>query len=340
MSTYGSENNSAIPSRRAYRQAQQAQDHTQKRQFGGPSERSELSTSTTEFPTRSRAARRQSGEVLGTPVHATENRELPAESSWTRSIRGSLLVALAAATVIVPVSGMVTPGGSQANAAPVSTPAWADTIESKIDAAEATALRSKPAAAARAAVREQLQDNERCLKVAASANGTRTALVKPDATEAKDDFLFWPLSRGTYRIASGYGMRVNPVLGIYRLHAGVDMAGAAGTPIHSVADGVVKRVSWDSGLGYSAEIYHPSRNITTVYGHMISGSSNLRVGQEVSAGDQVGLLGSTGNSTGPHLHFEVHRGNDADNHSATEPMSWMKSSKAIFLDEREAMKQC
>ncbi|AOZ72487.1 hypothetical protein BK816_03575 [Boudabousia tangfeifanii] len=254
-----------------------------------------------------------------------------------RSVRSLMVGALGFATVVVPLSGFISP--EVANQAKIKrAQSWADILQSKVQAAEALSLRSDPAAATRAAVREQLEA-DKCLKTDSSANGVRTALTeKPEEPVGQD--LFWPLARGTYRLSSGFGMRVNPVLGIYRLHAGIDMAGGAGTPITSAADGIVSRVGWISGLGYSVAIYHPTQNVTTVYGHMISGSSPLHQGQELKAGDFVGKLGSTGNSTGPHLHFEVHRGKDDNDGSAVEPLSWMKNNGAIYSDEAKAEPSC
>ena len=105
-----------------------------------------------------------------------------------------------------------------------------------------------------------------------------------------------------FRLTSGYGMRVHPILGGRRKHDGVDLASPIGTPVHATADGTVERASWFGGYGLCVEIDHGA-NLETRYGHM----SRLAVaeGQFVHKGDVIGYVGSTGRSTGPHLHYEV-----------------------------------
>ena len=240
---------------------------------------------------------------------------------WRGAAKAAALGALALVTVVLPLTGAIQPDSARAS---VSDFDLSSLSHSNIQSGDADDLRSHPGAAARAAIRSQLGPEQRCLAVGSSANGVRTALVKPESLTVQS--LIWPLNQNQYHLSSGFGMRLNPVLGTYMLHAGVDMAGSIGSPIMSVADGKVLRVGWDSGLGYSVEIYHPKLNFTTVYGHMVSGSSPLKVGQTVRLGQMIGHLGSTGNSTGPHLHFEVHPGGrDSNPGSAVEPLSWMKS---------------
>ncbi|MET8758748.1 M23 family metallopeptidase [Lentzea sp. NPDC004782] len=95
---------------------------------------------------------------------------------------------------------------------------------------------------------------------------------------------------------SGYGARWNAV------HLGIDIAGPIGTPIYSVADGVVKEAGPASGFGYWVCVEHADGTIT-VYGHVDTYS--VRAGQRVKAGEQIARMGNRGQSTGPHLHFEV-----------------------------------
>ncbi len=103
-------------------------------------------------------------------------------------------------------------------------------------------------------------------------------------------------------MTSGYGMRVHPVLGVRRGHRGIDLASPVGTPIHAAADGVISRADWFSTYGLFVSIEHGGQ-IQTRYGHM--SRLNVAAGQAVHKGDIIGYVGSTGRSTGPHLHYEV-----------------------------------
>lgn len=103
-------------------------------------------------------------------------------------------------------------------------------------------------------------------------------------------------------LTSGYGMRIHPVLGGRRAHNGIDLSRPTGTPIHATADGVVGRADWFSGYGLFVSLEHGG-NIETRYGHM--SRLNVAAGQTVKKGDIIGYVGSTGRSTGPHLHYEV-----------------------------------
>ncbi len=104
-------------------------------------------------------------------------------------------------------------------------------------------------------------------------------------------------------ISSGYGYRRDPFTGRAAMHRGLDFRGGYGAPILAAADGRVSYVGYKSGYGRVVEITH-GNGMMTRYAHM---SRQLaRAGQEVTAGEQIGKIGSTGRSTGPHLHFEVH----------------------------------
>jgi murein DD-endopeptidase MepM/ murein hydrolase activator NlpD len=112
------------------------------------------------------------------------------------------------------------------------------------------------------------------------------------------------------RFTSGFGMRTNPVEGGRRAHKGVDLAGPTGTPIHAAADGVVGRADWFGGYGLYVALEHGG-NMETRYGHM--SRLNVAAGQRVHKGDVIGYIGSTGHSTGPHLHYEVRIAGEAVN---------------------------
>lgn len=106
----------------------------------------------------------------------------------------------------------------------------------------------------------------------------------------------------TFRTSSNFGMRSHPVIGGLRAHKGLDMAAPTGTPIYATADGLVSKAEWFGAYGNYVSIGHGG-DLETRYGHM----SRMAVssGQRVRKGDLIGYVGSTGRSTGPHLHYEV-----------------------------------
>ena len=105
------------------------------------------------------------------------------------------------------------------------------------------------------------------------------------------------------RIASGFGMRIDPVYGTPKMHKGLDFTAPQGTPIYATGDGIIK-VAGNSGDGYGnhVEINH-GYGYQTLYGHMVR--IKVRAGQKVKRGEIIGWVGSTGKSTGPHCHYEV-----------------------------------
>lgn len=127
-----------------------------------------------------------------------------------------------------------------------------------------------------------------------------------------------PLERAL--LTSDYGMRTHPVLGGRRSHKGVDLAAPSGTPVYATADGVVERADWFSSYGLFIRVEHGAE-LETRYAHL----SRLAVsaGDRVSKGDLIGYVGSTGRSTGPHLHYEVRVGGEAVN-----PMPYMVETRA------------
>ena len=109
------------------------------------------------------------------------------------------------------------------------------------------------------------------------------------------------------RITNGFGMRRHPILGYSKMHEGVDFAAPIGTPIIAAGDGVIVQKGWNGGYGHYVEIRH-NKEFATAYGHLSRYHANLQVGKRVRQGDVIGYIGSTGLSTGPHLHYEVLRG--------------------------------
>lgn len=134
-----------------------------------------------------------------------------------------------------------------------------------------------------------------------------------------------PLDRD--RMTSTFGMREHPILGGRRAHKGVDLAAPVGTPIYATADGKVSRASWFSGYGLFVSIEHGGE-LETRYGHM--SRINVADGQMVHKGDVIGFVGSTGNSTGPHLHYEVRVAGEAVN-----PLGYMQTGIASATSSNE-----
>lgn len=103
-------------------------------------------------------------------------------------------------------------------------------------------------------------------------------------------------------LTSGFGMRWHPVIGGRHQHKGVDLAEPVGSPVYATADGMVSRADWFSSYGLFISLEHGG-NIQTRYGHL--SRLNVAAGQAVHKGDLIGYVGTTGRSTGPHLHYEV-----------------------------------
>ncbi len=106
------------------------------------------------------------------------------------------------------------------------------------------------------------------------------------------------------RLSSSFGMRKHPIDGFNKMHRGTDFAAPKGTPIMASGDGVVTRAKWCGGGGNCIKIKHNS-SYQTVYAHMSKFASGIKVGTRVKQGQTIGYVGSTGKSTGPHLHYEV-----------------------------------
>lgn len=108
------------------------------------------------------------------------------------------------------------------------------------------------------------------------------------------------------RLSSGFGRRKHPVLGYHKMHKGVDFAAPSGTPIYAAGDGIVEKAEWWSSFGNYARIRH-NGELKTAYAHMKGFGKGIRKGVRVKQGQIIGYIGTTGRSTGPHLHYEVHK---------------------------------
>ena len=132
----------------------------------------------------------------------------------------------------------------------------------------------------------------------------------------------WPFP-GSVPIAGGFGPRVAPCAGCSSFHKGLDMNPGVGTPIRAVAGGVVRfATAYDNGgLGVHVIIDHriDGKLVSSLYGHMVQGSLAVHQGQTVGVGQRLGSVGTTGQSTGPHLHFEILLGGV----TPTDPHAWL-----------------
>ncbi|PZF80480.1 hypothetical protein C1I92_25775 [Jiangella anatolica] len=119
-------------------------------------------------------------------------------------------------------------------------------------------------------------------------------------------------------ITSPYGMRVHPLTGVYKLHSGTDFGASCGTAVYAAYPGTVESTGYEGAYGNRIEIAHTvdGMDVTTTYNHLSAYSTSP--GTTVAAGDLIGRVGTTGSSTGCHLHFEV-----LVNGSFTDPMSWL-----------------
>ena len=106
------------------------------------------------------------------------------------------------------------------------------------------------------------------------------------------------------RLSSSYGMRKHPIDGFNKMHRGTDFAAPMGTPIMASGDGIVVKAGWCGGGGNCIKIKH-NTVYQTVYAHMSKFATNIKSGTKVKQSQIIGYVGSTGKSTGPHLHYEV-----------------------------------
>jgi murein DD-endopeptidase MepM/ murein hydrolase activator NlpD len=120
------------------------------------------------------------------------------------------------------------------------------------------------------------------------------------APPARKGVLSWPVANPV--VTSEFGYRIHPIYGTRRLHAGIDIAANTGTPVMAAAAGTVITAGWMSGYGYTVVIDHGGA-LATLYAH--NSALSVSPGQQVARGQRIASAGSTGNSTGPHVHFEV-----------------------------------
>lgn len=143
------------------------------------------------------------------------------------------------------------------------------------------------------------------------------------------------------RMSSGFGMRRHPVLGYNKMHKGVDFAAPRGTPIYAAGNGVIEKAGRNGGYGNYIRIRH-NNNLKTAYAHMRKFAKGMSAGKRVTQGQIIGYVGTTGRSTGPHLHFEVLRNGKQVNPKSIKSSVGEKlagKSLKIFQQEMLAIKQ-
>lgn len=113
-----------------------------------------------------------------------------------------------------------------------------------------------------------------------------------------------------YRITSGYGYRIHPVYNVPKLHDGIDINTPANTPVYSVYGGIVSDARWVSGYGNYIQIEHKD-GLSSFYAHL--NMIEVKKGDVVKKGEEIGKSGNTGIGTGPHLHFGVKKNGKSDN---------------------------
>ncbi|RTE49012.1 M23 family metallopeptidase [Actinobaculum sp. 352] len=271
--------------------------------------------------------RRERGAQPAVPVVlVSPTRKRP---SRNRMLQGVVVGTLAVTGIALPVMGFGTSGGPAAQAVQAYTNSLVG--GSTAQATTPRALTGSDTAAARSATNsasEQARSNAASSAcVAEGAQGVRAAFVD------SSNYIVMPLENGVYRLSSAFGYRVDPIYGDYSLHAGQDMAAPLNTPIFAIADGTVTH----AGKGIEGR----SNNLIIIkheingeifyswYVHMYDDGVHVKEGDRVTAGQQIGKVGSNGNSTGPHLHLEIH---DADD-ELRDPLEFLSEHGAVYISE-------
>lgn len=165
--------------------------------------------------------------------------------------------------------------------------------------AQAAAKKAEAEAEAKAAQAEAAQTSSSSSSSSSSSNSSSTASTSSSSSSNSSGFIH---PSGGYQTSS-FGYRIHPITGVNKLHGGIDFGG--GGPIVAVQSGTVVFAGYHSSWGYYVKIDH-GNGLQTLYAHMVAGSLLVTAGQQVSQGQQIGTMGTTGSSTGVHLHFEVY----------------------------------
>ncbi len=165
--------------------------------------------------------------------------------------------------------------------------------------------------------------------------GEKPQYFTPDGISVKRLLMKTPVDGA--RMSSGFGWRLHPILGYSRLHRGVDFAAPPGTPVMAAGNGTVIFAARGGGYGNVIKITHPG-GYATAYAHLQSFGKNIRAGARVEQGQTIGYVGTTGLSTGPHLHYEVYaKGAPVNPNDAKLPTGrWLEGvTKAKFFEQLE-----
>lgn len=259
--------------------------------------------------------------------------------------RACVLAVLAAVTVLAPLSdylgvpaavgvtsAVTARGEGTAGPAPAATPAATSVAaavlgsDADVDSTTDAPLSNVPDASTLARIREARQNAAvTCAPQPSGASGDTTAFNTVP-------HLFNPMVAGTYTVSSEYGYRIHPTLGYLKLHAGQDYSAAVGTPIYAVAAGTVTTAGMVGSTG-TVTIRHEIDGEVwyTSYLHMYADGIYVQRGETVTAGQLIAGVGSTGYSTGPHLHFEVRTADDSSDETTVNPAAWLVEHHAIDL---------
>ena len=175
-----------------------------------------------------------------------------------------------------------------------------------------------------ASLKKKIENNNAALEAQIDAMNEEADALKNEILklqsggEYSGGVMGWP-SRSSNRITDVFGMRFHPILHYYKMHTGIDIGARAGTDILSAADGKVIRTAYSSGYGNYVMVDHGG-GVVTLYAH--SSKILVKVGDKVKRGDVLALVGSTGMSTGPHIHFEVR-----ENGAYKDPLDWVTPGK-------------
>lgn len=172
--------------------------------------------------------------------------------------------------------------------------------------------------------------NSNCVVPASDTSGGGGGAVAPEKPAETKSIVF-PLASGTWVRTSTFGWRTDPISGESRLHTGLDLGAADGTPIMAVADGYVTFAGMDGGWGGLITIEHTidGKTVATAYVHMWAHGIHVSAGDTVTAGQHIGDVGSSGYSTGAHLHLEIRPGGSYA--TAIDPEPWLAAHGATDL---------
>lgn len=237
-----------------------------------------------------------------------------------------VLLTLAAVTIVIPLSGFVNANRANSLTAHLvgmsGGESWAYLSTNPQNSGQAQALEQDSAASTRA----------RVAKIPANCDiknvGTGSAMVNG---EKKEPIIF-PLAKGTFVKTSPFGIRVHPLSHISMLHEGTDYSTNAGAPIYALTKGKVSKIGSGGYRGNHVFIEHDvnGEKFISTYNHMLDGSIIVKEGEWVEAGQRIGSVGSTGASTGPHLHLEILYPTEKDPH---DPAAWLDEHGYVFLGE-------